>query len=426
MGGLMKMNKKVLLVTIGLMLISVGTSWCLFNDYKGKPSYTVNAYMRALNKKDYRSAASLFYEDERLQNFNDVEMAQYLSNYFESKGFLKMEEGRGQIGEQTGEKEKAFYEVRYNFTGQNITSTLGVVKVEDKWQVVFPFKIEDVSIYTPFGATVWFNNEQITQKEDNKYIVKNVLPGQYNVRITFPNNICNDYMTAIEVPNQTEIKLPYPTVDVTIQTIPDMIVELQGEKKQSSTGTVNFNQVLEGNYTLKIYDTYGNFAPYETEVMISSENKQLVMTDMQLSEVGHERFKQSIQSFYQAYIKGIQEHSSKPLEKYVLEENRHTIIEAFEEWFVADKAIQKAQMEVELEQVRMTAEGNVEARILEVVHLTNREQNEIEKVQDVDYKIVLNWTMLLEPDGKVYKLKDRLLRESLISYQDKSGKWVTY
>lgn len=420
------MSKKVLLVTIGLMLISVGTAWCLFNDYKGKPSYAVNAYMRALNKKDYKLAASLFYEDERLQNFNDVEMAQYLNDYFETRGFLKMEEGRGQIGEQTGEKEKAFYEVRYNFTGQNVTSTLGVIKVEDKWQVVFPFKIEDVSIYTPFGSTVWFNNEQVTQREENKYIVKNVLPGQYDVRINFPNNICKDYMAAIEVPAQTEIKLPYPTVDVAIQTIPDMVVELQGEKQQSSTGIVNFNQVLEGNYILKIYDSHGNFEPYETEVKISDENKQLVMTEMQLSEAGHERLRQSIQAFYQAYIKGIQEHTSKPLEKHVFEENRHTIMETFEEWFIANKEIQKVQMEVELEQVKVNKQGDVEAEILEVVHLTNKEQNEEEKAQKVDYKIILNWIVQLKAEGKDYKLKDRLLRESLISYKDKNGKWVTY
>ena len=164
----MKTNKKVLLVTMALIVLSLGTAWCLFNDYKGKPRYIVNAYMKALNSRDYVSAASLFYEDERLHDFNDVEMAQYLSNYFEEKGFVKMEEGRGQIGEQTGNEAKAFYEVRYSFAGQNVTSTLSVVKVEDKWQVVFPFRIEDVNIYTPLGSTVWFNDEPVTQKENNK------------------------------------------------------------------------------------------------------------------------------------------------------------------------------------------------------------------------------------------------------------------
>lgn len=425
-GGLMKMSKKVLLVTIGLMLISVGTSWCLFKDYKGKPSYVVNTYMRALNKKDYKLAASLFYEDERLQNFNDIEMAQYLSHYFESKGFMKMEEGRGQIGEQTGEKEKAFYEVRYNFADQNVTSTLGVVKVEDQWQVVFPFKIEDVNIYTPFGSTVWFDNQQVTQKEANKYVVKNVLPGQYELRITFPNNICQDYTAAIEVPDQTEIKLPYPTVDVAIETIPGMVVELQGEKQESSKGIVNFNQVLEGNYSLKVYDNQGNFVPYEAEVVISDQNKQLAVTDMQLSKLGHERLKESIQAFYSAYIKGIQEHTSKPLEKYVVEENRHTIMESFQEWFIDYKDIQKAQIEVELEQVQVNAQGDVEAKILEIVHLTNKEQNEKEKIQEVDYKIMLNWIVQFKVQGQEYQVKDRLLKESLISYKDNNDKWVTY
>ncbi|MFR0779721.1 MAG: hypothetical protein ACLSH8_08935 [Zhenhengia sp.] len=422
----MKTNKKVLLVTMALIVLSLGTAWCLFNDYKGKPRYIVNAYMKALNSRDYVSAASLFYEDERLNDFNDVEMAQYLSNYFEGKGFVKMEEGRGQIGEQTGNEAKAFYEVRYSFAEQNVTSTLSVVKVEDKWQVVFPFRIEDVNIYTPLGSTVWFNDEPVTQKENNKYIVKNVLPGHYTVRIAFPNEICSDYITDIEVPTQTEIKIPYQTVGVHIETIPGTIVELGGEKQANWEGSVDFEQVLEGTYPLKIYDIYGNIETYESEITISNEKKQFVIEDFKLSKTGSERFNQSINTFYAAYIKGIKGHNSKTLENHVVSESRESIIGEFEDWFIKNKDVQNAQMEVELEQVEVTENGDLEASVLEIVHLTNKEVNDTGKMQNVGYKIALKWVMTLSIDGEEYKLKDRVLEESLVSYKDKDGKWVAY
>ena len=110
----------------------------------------------------------------------------------------------------------------------------------------------------------------------------------------------------------------------------------------------------------------------------------------------------------------------------MVSESRESIIGGFEDWFIKNKDVQNAQMEVELEQVEVTENGDLEASVLEIVHLTNKEVNDTGKMQNVGYKIALKWVMTLSIDGEEYKLKDRVLEESLVSYKDKDGKWVAY
>lgn len=413
----MKMKKKVQTVTITLMCLLGMAAVVLGYHYKNQPDYILNAYIKAINNGDYKSAAILFYEDDKLGAFKEDQLQSFLQNYFEDKGFVKMEEGRGQIGARAIDVEKAFYEVRYTFKGQNITSTLGIVKQDSRWQVIFPFRIEDVDIYTPLGSSVWFNNQLVTGKENNKYTVKNVLPGSYVVRIAFPNEIRGDYVTNISVPTQTEVMIPYETVYVNIHSIEGTVVELGGEKQTNKEGSVSFENVLEGTYPLKVYDTYGNLETYEESITVSSKNRQFTVDNFSLSDLGRKRLTKSINAFYKAYIEGIKKQSSQFLKTYTTSDHRAEIVGEFEEWFIKNKSIKNAQIEVELEEVKLTKEGDLQATVLEMVKFES---------QEVDYQIVLKWIITLKRDGENYKLQDRNLQESLVSYKDEEGKWLAY
>lgn len=413
----MKMKKKVQTVTITLICLLGMATVVLGYHYKNQPDYILNAYIKAINNRDYESAAVLFYEDDKLGVFKEEQLESFLQNYFEDRGFVKMEEGRGQIGTKAIDTEKAFYEVRYTFAGQNITSTLGVVRQDKRWQVVFPFRIEDVDIYTPLGASVWFNNQLITDKENNKYTVKNVLPGSYVVRVAFPNEIRQDYVANISVPTETEVMIPYETVDVNISSIEGTVVELGGEKQVSKEGSVRFENVLEGTYPLKIHDTYGNLETHEESITVSSKNRQFTIDQLSLSDLGRKRLTKSINTFYKAYIEGIKKQNSQFLKDYTTPSHREEIANEFEEWFIKDKSIKNAQIEVELEEIRPEKEGNLQVKVLEMVKFENKE---------VDYQIVLKWIMTLKRDGENYKLQERNLQESLVSYKDEEGKWLAY
>ncbi|MEG0710865.1 MAG: hypothetical protein RR448_01310 [Niameybacter sp.] len=418
-------RKRVIGVTILVGLV-VMASCCLWNEYKGQSKYVLNEYLKAMNSRDYKYAVSLIHKDERLEDFSNEELISFMYNYFEEKNFVKVEVSKKEIGVQKVDAQKKVYEVKYIFKAQKVTSTLSLVKVSDRWEVVFPFKMEDVHIYTPLGSSVWFGQEQVTTKEENKYIVKNVLPGNYVTRITFPDEVCEDYITTINVPSETEVVIPYQMVEVSIECMSGTVVELSGEKQVNKNGFVCFENVLEGVYPLKIYDQYGNIEPYEEHISVSQNNKQFKVEELTLSALGNDRLRKSVDAFYNAYLEGIKTHESEFITQFATPEIGPHLIEAFEAWFIKGKDVQDAKMEVEIQEIKMTKEGSLEVETLEVVKMRNKEIDAGGKVYEQEYQVTLKWIMELICQGDTYKLKDRSIEESLVSYKDKDGKWIAY
>lgn len=246
------------------------------------------------------------------------------------------------------------------------------------------------------------------------------------VRIAFLNEVCGDYVTNINVPTQTEVIIPYQTVEVDIDCIEGTIIEFAGERKTNKEGHVSFQNVLEGTYPLKVYDAFGNIKPYEESITVSDENRHFVVDDLFLSDLGSKRLEESINSFYTVYLEGIKKHDSKLLKNYVSMDNRQTILEEYETWFIKNKDVKNANIEIELEQIKLSKEGDVQVEALEMVNLVNQEKEVKGKVQNTEYQVVLKWDMLLKQDGESYKLQDRILKESLVSYKDKEDKWIAY
>ncbi|WP_053985793.1 zinc ribbon domain-containing protein [Niameybacter massiliensis] len=422
----MKVGKRVIIgVGIAVCLIVI-TSCCLWSSYKGQPKYILNKYLEAINNRDYSTAVSYMYKDEKLLSFTEEALSNFIQNYFEEKEFIKVKATSSKIGDQSKDAKKKFYEVKYNFATKSITNTLSLIQIENKWQVVFPFRIEDIHIYTPLGSSVWFDDQQVTDKEDNKYVVKNVLPGNYVVRVVFPNEMCGDYVTTINVPTETEVIVPYQTVEVSVECMSGTVVELGGEQQVNKDGVVLFENVLEGTYPLKIYDTYGNIETYEEPISVSQENRSFNVEKFTLSTLGNERLKKSVDNFYSAYIDGIKNHESNFINDFAVAEISAHLIEEFEAWFVDGKNLKDARMEVEIEQINMNSEGVVEVETLEVVKMTNKEADAGGKIYEREYQVTLKWIMELIREGESYKLKDRTIAESLVSYKDKDGRWVAY
>lgn len=422
----MKMEKKVLIGFIALTCILMITACCLFAMYKKQAKYVLDLYLRAMNNRDYKTASSLIYKDEKIKGYKEEELTQFLEKYFEEKNFVKVEASKIELGENKKDTEYSFYEVKYTFSNQSVTSILSLMKIDDKWKVIFPFKVEDVHIYAPLGASVWFGQNKVINKEENKYTVPNVLPGKYVVRIAFPNEICSDYMTVINVPTETEVIIPYQTVEVSVECMSGTVVELAGEKVVNNDGFVQFDHVLEGTYPLKIYDTNGNIEAYEQYIVVSEKNRQFNIDHLNLSKIGNERLKKGIDSFYTDYLEGIKKHDSSFINQYALKDITPHIIEDFEAWFIKDKDLQTAKMDIEVKDINMNKDGILEVETLEVVQVINKETDDEGKTYEREYQVTLAWDMEFVREGEAYKLKDRTIQESLVSYKDDEGRWIAY
>lgn len=422
----MKMEKKVLFGVIALACVLMITACCLFATYKKQAKYVLDVYLRAMNNRDYKTASSLIYKDDKIKGYKEEELIKFLEKYFEEKNFVKVEASKTELGGKKKDTEYSFYEVKYTFSNQSVTSTLSLIKVDNEWKVIFPFKVEDVHIYAPLGASVWFGQDVITRKEENKYTVPNVLPGNYVVRIAFPNKICSDYITTINVPTVTEVIIPYETVEVSVECMGGTVVELAGEKVMNKDGLVRFDNVLEGTYPLKIYDTNGNIEAYEQYIVVSKKNRQFNIEHLNLSKVGNARLKKSIDSFYKDYLEGIKKHDSSFINQYALKDTQPQIVEDFEAWFIKDKDLQTAKIDVEVEEINMNKDGILEVQTLEVVQMINKEMDAGGKSYEREYQVTLTWIMEFVRDGESYKLKDRTVQESLVSYKDKEGRWIAY
>lgn len=422
----MKMKKKVLFGVIALTCILMITACCLFAMYKTQAKYVSNIYLKAINNRDYKTAISLIYKDEKIKDYTEKELIKFLEKYFQEKNFVKVEASRTEIGEKKKDTEYSFFEVKYTFENQSVTSTLSFIKVDNNWKVIFPFKVEDVHIYAPLGASVWFEQDMITKKEENKYTVPNVLPGNYVVRIAFPNKICGDYITTINVPTVTEVIIPYETVEVSVECMSGTVVELAGEKMINKDGLVRFDNVLEGTYPLKIYDINGNIEAYEQYIVVSKKNRQFNIENLNLSDIGNARLKKSTDEFYVAYLEGIKKHDSSFINQYALKDIEPQIVEDFESWFIKDKDLQTAEIDVEIEEINMNKDGILEVQTLEVVEMMNKEIDAGGKAYQREYQVTLKWLMELVQEGEGYKLKDRTIQESLVSYKDRDGRWIAY
>ena len=102
------------------------------------------------------------------------------------------------------------------------------------------------------------------------------------------------------------------------------------------------------------------------------------------------------------------------------------IVEDFESWFIKDKDLQTAKIDVEIEEINMNKDGILEVQTLEVVEMMNKEIDAGGKVYEREYQVTLKWLMELVQEGESYKLKDRTIQESLVSYKDRDGRWIAY
>lgn len=399
----------ILIVLVGVVIGGIYTV--------NQPGYKVKQFVNAVNNQDFEKAYQLIYKDELLNDMPSQTIINYMEKSFDTNRFIKMDKP-----ERINESHT--YKVSTRFIEGERVQALTAIEAHGKWYIQNPFPVETVTIYAPIGANVSFEGQPLEPKENGVYKVEQVLPGKYTVQMSFQEGNVGDYVEVISVPQTTEVISPYQMMGVSVACPLNMTVKLGGEEKVNTEGVVNFPNRIEGSYTLEIKDAYGNVTPYSEEVMIDEGNRVFEVKDFKLSQQGIVSVQQFITSFYNNYLIGIKEGDYSFLYNYVEGANQEQIVDEFRQWYINDKNLIDATLLIELEQLYMDKEGKIHVTLLEVAELVNKEEDKPSK-QGV-YKVVTNWGLVLEPKDDQYKIIQKDLKQSIISYKDENGKWIAY
>lgn len=416
------MKKRYLNISIivtSIFLISVvGISL-----YRFSPNYVFNQYVTQINNKNYKEAYQLFYKNDSLNEFSEEYIVTYLERYFKDNGFLRLEKGEIPLSFNKGAQNKDiyYYPVTYLFGQYDIQLSVGMIKEEKGWKILFPFKTEELKVYAPTGSTVYVQNQKIKVSRQDDYVKFNLFPGKYSVKIEYPTGTKEAYSQIVDFPKERDIFSPYNAYTIQIKAPLHTKVELAEITQENTDGTVKFKNIIEGEYALKVYDPYGIREEYNTVIKVGSQATEFKVGSMPLSQEGYNKISQFTNQFYQNYIQGIENQSADFLIAHVEEDILEQVTEEYRSWFIDYKDIQDAKVTIQVQEMQLKDTAEVKLTILEIIQMTNKDDEGL-----TEYQLVLKWDNILNIFQKDYKIKERVLTESLVSYKDEEGKWIQY
>jgi hypothetical protein len=419
-----------IVVTVIVIIPIVWTSISIYRYYTG-PKFKVDTYMKHLAKKEYTQIYDMLDQEEAFNIYSKEQIIQYYKMQYDIENNLVEIIRRNNIvlknSAENKKEEEAFCNIKYVYSNKEQVDSIYLIKRDNEWKIRFPFQMSEVKIYAPVGSEVYLNDQKVTLYENEMYIQKNVLPGKYLVKVDFLNKMYNPYKKTINVPYEKEVFLPYDALNVEIMTIKNMIIELEGIQKKSDDGIAVFNNILEGNYKLKIFSANHYINPIETNIGISKNTRLFNMFDVTLSETGEDKLKEFINDFYNGYLKDIKEEKCSSILPFISKDSSGDLINDFKEWFIKNKDIQDAKITVQPNNIKIDDMGFLHTDLLETIELTNKEFDEYENdYVSRKYKLILEWDTKIDISGESWYIIERTVTQSMVSYKDFDGKWVQY
>ena len=86
-------------------------------------------------------------------------------------------------------------------------------------------------------------------------------------------------------------------------------------------------------------------------------------------------------------------------------------------WYIDNKEAKNAKSLMEIRDIYVLSGREIKASVLEKVYLTN---------QDQEYKVVIEWNYKLERSDLKWKIVQRDILQSIVSYKNEAGKWISY
>ncbi|PHV69808.1 hypothetical protein CS063_13920 [Sporanaerobium hydrogeniformans] len=424
-GQLRKRKWKIGIFLIGILVL--GTIF-LIGDYYWGPKNVLNTYLAYLKEKKYDRLYELLdlSEMDKAYEKEDI-IACYKRLYEREAKLVQVRKASYGINKVLNKEQQAYVYIDYIYDEEQKVEKLELIKVGRQWKVKCPFVLTDLKVYAPIGSRVFIEGREVKDYTGDYYYMEQALPGQYSVKIEFPNHIYSDYIGIMEVPQHAELFLDYTALTVEIKALKGTIVELAGVKQINTGGQVVFKNILEGTYDLKIYHPNDAIKPLTEKIVINKENRCFDWTGAQLSTSGMESLKHYITDFYQIYIDDIKKHSTNGISNYVALVNKDKLLSDFKEWFINNKDVLDARIAVQPKDIKINKEGLLEMSIVETTEVINKEYDEWSRKEvERSYKIWIEWKTQIDMSEKRWKILDRDIIQSMVCYKDEEGRWIQY
>ena len=386
--------------------------------YCTSAEYIAEKYVKALVNKDYKEIYKLLEKT----SIEAVDGEKALSDYYK-----KIYDVQNQlIGAKITSYYGQCYEVQYDYYGRQETGKIELVKKDDKWQVIFPFKSYKLEIFGPSECQVMLDGEVLACKEKSCYLKEDLLPGQYMLQVKLPLNGHKDYYKMINIPEETSLILPYETGAIKVVAAPGLAITLEKSHTVSTSKVTLFSEMLVGDYEVVVSDQRGNIEAQCKETTIQKGLQETTFDTYTLSSKGKTAKDAFFDSFYKAYEQGIKMHDSTTIEGFLKKQPDQRVEKAFNAWYIDKKDIGNVSFEVKYKTYYLDEAAKLHQIVTETAELENHETNEAGEAISRNYRVVVTWDTIVNILQDEWQIENRNVLESVVAIQDSEGRWVQY
>ncbi len=407
-------KEKTILWSIGILWMILITGYFLtYNPHVQGYKYTLT-----YNSKNFEKLIQYYPEETLEKEFSKEEIIDFLYEHEEMNGPIKLCSSNLVNFVKGSFKKTNQVTMPLVYKGDYEPSFLNLVQDQrtKKWLVEFPYEPQNVYVMAPAGATVYVGDQKISNQGQDIEI-KNKLPGKYQIRIAYHNEIYPDFIKEILVPEETRVDSPYPTYQVAVFAPEDTWVTLGNITKYNSGPSVVFDNILAGQYKLSI-------AMKDRDIEICSKTVQIDegYTSIHLETIkGNDHVQRYLKTFFEMfnteYEQGIKRGDSKFLHMFTGEKADENVISDFKMWYIDQKNITDAQSSMTIRDIEIISGSELKASVLETVYLTNEQQR---------YRVVIDWHYKLVRHKGKWKIEKRDMIQSSVAYENDGGTWMSY
>lgn len=406
------------MILIVTLFILIGGSIKNAYTYYSSSNYIVDTYVKCLNEKNYNKLYGLL-DTQSIQGLeNKAEVIDYYRRIYERENRL--------VSVQKVAGQDRAYGLVYQYTQGNTKATLELTQKKGKWQVIFPFKTNEVQVFAPYGAKVYLGSQEMTYLPNQCYKLENILPGKYALRVEVNQEGYKDYYSVVHMPQDKKYIVPYETGHLAVQVAPGFKVQCNEFTKNSQKATVAFEDLLLGTYQIKTQDEEGIFKEQALNIFVKKGENTVKLRAFQLSDKGKDQLKNFWGDFYESYIKAIKSHDATLINSYFTKSQVQPQEELFSSWYISQKDIQEVDMQVKINESIVDEKGYIHVMNTENAELWNREYDEEANEGLYHYKVILTWETIINPLNEAWTIIKRDLKQSIVAVEDREGRWVQY
>lgn len=416
-------EKRISAITIMLVIILCCVSGLavtsIFRYYYG-PGYKIDSYVKHLNNREYNKIYALLSNEAKSILGNEAEVINYYKKIYERENKL--------VSVKKVACKGTTYTLQYQYLRNMEKVPIETLKENKTWKIKFPFQLNDVEIFAPLGSEVYLENSKMNYNQSTgKYELTDILPGTYLLKVSFDQSTYKDYFKALYIPDDKSFEVPYQTANVKINCAPYLKVTLSHFNKVANTNKVEFNNILLGDYQVKVEDSHGYLEPQEANITIHKGNNDFDFRNYVLTEFGNDEVDEFIERFYDTYVGAIESHNASVLTSYFISHNAVAQTQLVSDWYVDKKNIEKVEFEYKIGESSFDSMGQIRIPVQETAILYN---NEHDAILDKDvvrcYRVILNLDTVISILESEIKVVDRTVTQSMVAVKDSEGNWNQY